>query len=86
MSTSDQRKGMAELLEDVANRKIAAEDALEQTKTWPEALWKEKILADAWHALKHFEIDSDVSAESIKFAQHQTKSLLSWAKLLRETL
>jgi hypothetical protein len=77
---------MAELLEKVLENKITAEEALKQTNSWPKTLWEDQILADAWHALKHFEIDRDVTAKNAKLAQLQTKSLLRWVKLLRETI
>ena len=76
---------MAELLEKVAGDTITAEEAINQTTAWPTATWNDRILADAWHALKHFEIDRDAFGKSVKLAQIQTKSLLRWAKLLRET-
>ena len=77
---------MAELLEKVADCEITAEDALKQTNIWPKTLWEDQILADAWHGLIPNDLDRAATAKNAKLAQLQTKSLLRWAKLLRETI
>jgi hypothetical protein len=74
---------MAELLEKVAKGTISPADALVQTNAWVNLPWDERIFADAWHALKHFEIDRDASLKDPKLAQIQRTALLNWAAQLR---
>jgi hypothetical protein len=74
---------LAELLERVALQQISAKNAICEMEKWAQYPWEEKELADAFHALVHFDSDADIQEENQEYATTATNGLLERARKLR---
>jgi len=75
---------VASLLDAVAEGRLSSAEALACTEQWTDVPWNEKVFADAYHALQHFEADADIRAKDAEYAKSQIAGLRSFsAKLLK---
>jgi hypothetical protein len=60
MADSEQKRRLADLLEQVVDGKLQAADALKQAEKWSDMPWERRDVNVAWHTLMHFHIDTDI--------------------------
>jgi hypothetical protein len=81
-ATGQQRKQVADLLTEVADGSVSPQVALARIEEWTDVPWREGALRDAYHALKHFEIDADIRAKDPAYAAQQVSGLRRCAERL----
>jgi hypothetical protein len=76
---------LAKLIEDAVAAKITPREATNALNSL-DLPWKsDNDLANAWHALHHFEIDQDLFSKDPAYADAQIRALLRIARDLRLT-
>lgn len=83
--TVEQRNRVATLLEQVADGSVSATEALARTEEWKDVSWRERAFEDAYHALRHFDADTDIRKKDLAYASSQVVGLRSLAAKLRGT-
>ncbi len=83
MSSPEQRKRLADLLQQVTDGTMSAEAALKVTETWSDMPWKEREVNVAWHTLKHWEIDEDIRERDPEYAFGLKQALIRHIHKLR---
>ena len=81
-NVEEQRCRVASLLETVADGKVSPAEALARAEEWRDIPWSESFFSDAYHALRHFEADSDIRANDADYALAQVAWLKSFAEKL----
>jgi hypothetical protein len=83
MSTQQQREGLAELLDLVANGRLSATEVFSQIGDWNDVPWNERLFNHAWHFLCHYRDDEDIRQRDPAYAKSQREAPLWYAKRLR---
>jgi hypothetical protein len=74
---------LADLLEKVAHHQISAFDAMRVMEEWAQYPWGENDLTDGFHAIVHFESDTDIRQDNHECAATMDAGLLERARRLR---
>lgn len=59
MSSTEPRIRLADLIQQILEGKVTPEAALKTTAGWNDLPWKDKVVKNAWHTLKHFKPGRD---------------------------
>jgi hypothetical protein len=75
MANFEQRRRLADLLEQVVEGKLPVVDALKRAENWTDMPWEGNDVNAAFHSLMHFHIDGDIRAKAPEYDEDLRHSL-----------
>lgn len=78
-STAEQYRRIGNLILAVLEGSKSAREVLEDSAVWAGVSFGDKLVADAFHALQHFDHDEDIRQKDEEYAQAQRDGLKTYA-------
>lgn len=83
MADSEQRRRLADLLEQVVEGKLQAADALKRAEKWADMPWEGNDVDSAFSALMYFHIYADARAQDAEYHEDLKHGLRLYISKLR---